>query len=129
MHSSRMHTARSSSRPRGSPPGTPLDQTPWDQAPPPGTRHPPPGTRHPPGTTHPRDQTPPWDQAPPRPGTPGTRYHTPPPVNRITDKCKNITLPQTSFAGGNYSKRAGTCHPATPCVKDQDAITTPARHM
>ena len=24
--------------------------------------------------------------------------HTPP-VNRITDKCKNITLPQTSFAG------------------------------
>ena len=25
---------------------------------------------------------------------------TPPPVNRITDRCKNITLPQTSFAGG-----------------------------
>ena len=24
-----------------------------------------------------------------------------PPVNRTTDKCKNITLPQTSFAGGN----------------------------
>ena len=24
----------------------------------------------------------------------------PPPVNRITDTCKNITLPQTSFAGG-----------------------------
>ena len=24
-----------------------------------------------------------------------------PPVNRITDTCKNITLPQTSFAGGN----------------------------
>ena len=24
----------------------------------------------------------------------------PPPVNRMTDKCKNITLPQTSFAGG-----------------------------
>ena len=23
------------------------------------------------------------------------------PVNRMTDKCKNITLPQTSFAGGN----------------------------
>ena len=22
-------------------------------------------------------------------------------VNRITDRCKNITLPQTSFAGGN----------------------------
>ena len=23
------------------------------------------------------------------------------PVNRMTDRCKNITLPQTSFAGGN----------------------------
>ena len=23
-----------------------------------------------------------------------------PPVNRMTDVCKNITLPQTSFAGG-----------------------------
>ena len=26
---------------------------------------------------------------------------TPPPVNRMTNMCKNITLPQTSFAGGN----------------------------
>ena len=25
-----------------------------------------------------------------------------PPVDRMTDRCKNITLPQTSFAGGNY---------------------------
>ena len=25
-----------------------------------------------------------------------------PPVNRMTDACENITLPQTSFAGGNY---------------------------
>ena len=25
----------------------------------------------------------------------------PPPVNRITDRCKNITLSQTSFAGSN----------------------------
>ena len=25
-----------------------------------------------------------------------------PPVNRMTDRCKNITLPQTSFAGGKY---------------------------
>ena len=24
-----------------------------------------------------------------------------PPVNKMTDRCKNITLPQTSFAGGN----------------------------
>ena len=28
---------------------------------------------------------------------------TPPPVDRITDRCKNITLAQTSFAGGNKS--------------------------
>ena len=26
---------------------------------------------------------------------------TPPPVNRMTDRCKNIILPQTSFSGGN----------------------------
>ena len=32
-------------------------------------------------------------QAPPGPGTPL--------VNRMTNRCKNITLPQTSFAGGN----------------------------
>ena len=24
------------------------------------------------------------------------------PLNRITDRCENITLPQTSFAGGKY---------------------------
>ena len=29
---------------------------------------------------------------------PGTH---PPSVNRMTDRCKNITLPKTSFAGGN----------------------------
>ena len=26
-----------------------------------------------------------------------------PPMNRMTNRCKNITLPQTSFAGGNKS--------------------------
>ena len=59
----------------------------------------PPGPGTPPGTRPPRDQahpqgpgTPcPWDQAPP--------------VNRITDTLKNITLLQTSFAGGNNNKR------------------------
>ena len=50
MHSSRMRTARSSSRPGGSPSGTP------------------------------REQKPPCKQ---------------------THACKHITLPQTSFAGGN----------------------------
>ena len=28
-----------------------------------------------------------------------------PPLNRMTDRCKNITLPQTSFAGGNYTRK------------------------
>ena len=27
-----------------------------------------------------------------------------PPVNTMTDRCKNITLPQTSFAGGNQQR-------------------------
>ena len=37
-----------------------------------------------------------WSQ-----GVGGVRYS--PPVNRMTNRCKNITLPQTSFAGGkNY---------------------------
>ena len=32
--------------------------------------------------------------------TPPPGMHAPPPVNRMTDACENITLPQTSFAGG-----------------------------
>ena len=36
-----------------------------------------------------------WSQG----GVPGAGVL--PPVNRMTDRCKNITLPQTSFAGGN----------------------------
>ena len=87
-----MRTARSSSRPGVSPPappilwpGTPLDQvhpepgTPWDQAPPPDQAAP--RTRHTlPGADTPRARHPPWGQ---------------------THACKHITLPQTSFAGGN----------------------------
>ena len=32
----------------------------------------------------------------------------PPPVNRMTDRCKNITLPQTSFAGGKKIAAEGS---------------------
>ena len=32
---------------------------------------------------------------------PGSNHACHPPVNRMTNWCKNITLPQTSFAGGN----------------------------
>ena len=34
---------------------------------------------------------------------PATTHAPPPPVNRMTNRCKNITLPQTSFGGGNYT--------------------------
>ena len=71
MHSSRMHTAHSSSHPGWCPPGTPCpqDETPLG-----------------PGTL-PGPDPPPQDKAPP----PREQTHT----------CKHITLPQTSFAGSN----------------------------
>ena len=53
----------------------------------------------PPANRDPRGQSPtppnrdPLDRAPPKQK---------PPVNRITDWCMNITLPETSFSGGNY---------------------------
>ena len=83
MHSSRMHTAGSSSRLRGVTPGTP----------------PPPQEQAPPRSSPPRIS--PWEQAPPSPPkqVPPRSRHPLPPVNRMTDRCKNITLPQTSFAG------------------------------
>ena len=84
MHSSMMHTGRGGSGTSQPQEQTPPEQTSQDQVPP--------ETRHPP-----QDQVPPQDQAPP-----GTRHppEADPPVDRMTDRCKNITLPQTSFAGG-----------------------------
>ena len=35
-------------------------------------------------------------------GIPACTEVDPSPVNRMTGRCKNITLPQTSFAGGKY---------------------------
>ena len=85
MHSSRVHTACSSSRPGGSPPGTPQEQpprpdtplgagtppnqTPWEQAPPDQT----PGSRHPPGPDPVGAGTCPPGPDPPGAGTPQTR--------------------------------------------------------
>ena len=93
MHSSRMRTARSSTQPGGSPPGTPLGAEPL-------TRHPlgaEPLTRHTPGADIPLGPDTPWSRHAPGADTPplrpGTPEHTPP-VNRITDTCKNITFPQ-----------------------------------
>ena len=76
MHSSRMHTACSSSCPGGSPPGT----SPRDQALPPEQTHLP------------------WDQAPP---TGAGTLLPPPPVDRITDACKNIC---------HHGKTVQTCY-------------------
>ena len=71
MHSSRMRTAHSSSRPRGV------------------------STRHPPGTRPPWEQTPPWSTPPLGPDA------SPPWTEFLTHAYENITLPQTSFVGGN----------------------------
>ena len=102
MHSSKMRTARSSSHPVGSPPGTPPNQDP----PGPGT----PQSRPPP-RADPLETDPLPDQAPPPP--PIARHawigHTPPaarhavippamhagiapPVNKMTNRSKNITV-------------------------------------
>ena len=50
---------------------------------------------------------PPGTPLPPGPGIPRTRH---PPVDRMTDRCKHITLPQTSFAGGKYEFELLICH-------------------
>ena len=33
----------------------------------------------------------------------------PPPVNRMTDTCEKVTMPQTSFAGGKYDGSVDLC--------------------
>ena len=101
MHSSRMRTARSSSRVGGSPPDTPLgtrhlEADPSEQTSPglgtppgPGT---PSGADSPPRSRHPPDQAPPGSRLPPEQAP--RREQALPPVDRITDACENITLPQ-----------------------------------
>ena len=67
--------------------------------------HPPKSNHAPPRSNH---ACPPREQPCMPPLPPGATMHAPweqprmpPPVNRMTNRCKNITLPQTSFAGGN----------------------------
>ena len=104
MHSNRMRTTRSSSHLGGSPPVTPLG------ADPPGSRPP---ARHagiPPAMQAGIATS--WRPAARHAGIPPAMHagiaH--PPVNRMTDKCKNITLPQTLFAGG-YKGEGGSSVP------------------
>ena len=75
-------------------PGATTHAPTWEQphTPPGATMHPPSNHTCPPlgATTH---------------APPGATTHTPhTPVNRMTNRCKNITLLQTSFAGGNKVK-------------------------
>ena len=87
MHSSRMRTARSlpcgggGGLPDRDPPDRDLTRTETPQ-----TENLPPGERPP----HHVTCNVCWDRDPP-----------PPPVNTMTQRCWHITLPQTSFAGGN----------------------------
>ena len=106
-----MRTARSSSRPgwgvstRHPPeqappgPGTPQDQAPPGSGMPLWTMYPLTLT---PWTRHPQDQAPPRDQAPPDQAAPGAG--TPLWREFLTHACDDITLPQTSLAGGNKVK-------------------------
>ena len=93
MNFSRMHTAR----PivfwdTQNPPACPI--TFWD------THNPPPAPLHSGIHTTPRPIAF-WDTHPvPAPLYAGI-HTSPPSMDRMTDTCKNITLPQTSFAGGN----------------------------
>ena len=54
-------------------------------------------------------------------------------INNVTFEFSlNVFTEFAEFSDKNichYNKRAQTCHPATSCVRDQDAITVPARHM
>ena len=53
-------------------------------------------------------------------------------VTLILEFFLNIFTEFSEFRDKNiwhYSKRSRTRHPATSCVRDQDATTAPARHM
>ena len=94
MHSSKMCTAHSSSRPGG------LHQAPLPRADPPDQA--PLQTRHPPLTRHPSRPGIPPGADPPTRHPPAARHAgIALPCERMTNRCKHITLPQTSFADGN----------------------------
>ena len=59
------------------------------------------GGVYPPPDADPPECRPPQMQTPPNADPPKCR---PPSVHRMTDRCKNLTLPKTSSAGGNKSQ-------------------------
>ena len=53
-------------------------------------------------------------------------------VGKTIEYSLNVFTEFAEFSDKNNchcSKRARTCQPATSCVRDQDAITVPTRHM
>ena len=123
MHSSRMSTCHS--LPYGGLPDRPQETLL-------GQKHPPPfGQKHPPGQTPlDRDLLPPPDRGP----APGQR----PLLCGQTDTCENITLPQTSFAGGNKKLNKQECNPvgcvpltrsSYPIVSDKEGLPNPIPWM
>ena len=52
-----------------------------------------------------------------------TSHVTPPPRYRMTDRCKNITLPQTSFADSNKNGRSFLAPADLPDLKGLLVIT------
>ena len=97
MHSSRMRTAHLLTISHSAQGGLPTPVTnPLDAHPP--------GGRDPPGGRHPMEADTPWRQTLPGGRPPGhvtcdACWEANPPVKRMTDRCKNITLSQTSFSG------------------------------
>ena len=99
MHSSRMRTGRTLTVFRGRTP--PPKKKIWKN--PPSRQEPPPPPGRPPLQADPPSPPgrPPLQADTPPPGRPP-----PPPVNRITDTCKNITLAKTSFRPVNITRTA-----------------------
>ena len=84
------------------------------------TRHPPPEVGTPCDQAPPQDQAPPLEQGPPLgPGTPPlwTEF--------LTHACENITLPQTSFAGGKNAVKMSWTEPILKHV----TLTSPGWSM
>ena len=96
MHSSRMHTAPLLTIFRSAQGGLP-----------PGCR--PPGCR-PPDADIPLGCRSPLDADPPGHVTCDACWEAAPLVNRMIHRCKNITLPQTLFAGGNQTASKNNNH-------------------
>ena len=102
----------------GSPPGT----LPWTMHVPLGPGTPLPLDQAPPRPGTPLDQAPPGPDTPPAPGPPlSTEF--------LTHACENITLPQTSFAGGKKWPMTRTYGNWTPLYAHRSCHLTKTRDV